>query len=92
MFVPSTAQSFTTVAVAALVASLAVFLTSIPPEAEAASRVSDAFSQLHAKGERALVQGAACSPQGWPYYKQICQFDLRKPANEARTVRIIALR
>lgn len=92
MFVSNATRSFTAVAVAALVASLALFLTSASPEAEAASRVSDAFSQLHAKGERALVQGAACSQQGWPYYKQICQFDLRKPANEARTVRIIALR
>jgi hypothetical protein len=87
-----TTKSITAIAAAAMAASLAVFLTSAVPEAKAASHVSGA--QPLAKGDRlsALTRGAACSSRSWPYYDQNCRFDLRKPANDAPTVRIIALR
>jgi hypothetical protein len=86
-----TAKTITAIAAAASAASLAVFLTSAVPEAKAASNVSE---QPLAKGDRlsALVRGAACSSRSWPYYDQNCRLDLRKPANEAPKVRIIALR
>lgn len=87
-----TAKSITAIAAAAITASLAVFLTAAVPEAKAASHVTGA--QPLAKGGRlsVLVRGAACSSRSWPYYDRNCRFDLRKPANEAPTVRIIALR
>jgi hypothetical protein len=87
-------KSIAAIAAAALVAGLVVFLTSVVPEARAASQVTDAVHQPHAKGDRLtiLVKGAACSSRGWPHYEQSCQFDTRRPANETRTVRVIALR
>jgi hypothetical protein len=87
-----TAKSITAIAAAAFVASLAGFSPSAVPAAKAASDVKG--EQPLAKGDRlsALVRGAACSSRSWPYYDQNCRFDLRKPANEAPTVRIIALR
>jgi hypothetical protein len=93
MFKSVAAKSITAVVAAALVASLAVFWTSVP-QAKADSQVSDAFHQPHAKGDRlpALVKGVACLPRDWPHYEQRCHFDRRRPANEARTVRVIALR
>ncbi len=86
------ANSIIAIAAAAIAASLAVFSTSAVPEAKAASHVQG--EQPLAKGDRlaALVRGAACSSRSWPNYDQNCRFDLRKPANDAPTVRIIAVR
>jgi hypothetical protein len=94
MFKSIAAQSITAIAAAALAAGLVVLLTSVVPEARAESQVKDAVDQPHAKGDHltVLVKGTACSSRGWPHYEQSCQFDKRRPANEARTVRIIALR
>jgi hypothetical protein len=94
MFRSIATQSIAAIAAAALVAGLVVFLTSVAPEAKAESKVTDAVHQSLAKGDRLtiLVKGAACSPRGWPHYEPNCQFDTRRPANETRTVRIIALR
>ena len=60
----------------------------------AAPQVTVAAYPSHAKGDRlpVLVKGTACSPRGWPHYEQSCQFDQRRSADEARTVRVIALR
>jgi len=79
---------------ATLVASLAIFLNSIVPEARAESQVTGALRHPHAKGDRlpALAKGAGCSSRGWPHYEKTCQFDMRRPADELRKVRIIALR
>ena len=94
MFKVINAQSISAFTAAALMACLAVFLTSIVPEAKAEAQVKGALDHARAKGDRLsiLVKGAACSSRSWPYYEQSCQFDLRRPADEARTVRIIALR
>ena len=99
MFKSITAQSVTAIAATALlaatlVAGIAIFLNYIVPEAKAESQVKATLHQPHAKGDRlpALMTGAACSQSGWPRYEQNCQFDFRRPANEARMVRIIALR
>jgi hypothetical protein len=46
-----------------------------------------------AKGDRlVMLKGAACSTLGWPNYEDICRFDARQPADERRTIRVIALR
>jgi hypothetical protein len=94
MFKSIIAIAITTVATAGLMAGLMAFSTSVVPEAKAEAQVMDAFHQPYAKGNRLAVppRGAACSSRGWPYYEQGCQFDLRKPADESRTVRVIALR
>jgi hypothetical protein len=84
MFRSITAQSIAAIVVAAGVAGLVVFVTSGTPEASAAPLV---------KSEPVPVAtGAACSSRGWPAYEKTCQFDLRRPANEARIVRIVGLR
>ncbi len=94
MFKLITAQSITAIGAAALAAGLVVFLISAGPEARAESQVEDAVHQPHAQDDRlpVLVKRAACSARGWPHYEQSCIFDMRRPANEARTVRVIALR
>jgi hypothetical protein len=94
MFQSITAIAITAVATAGLMAGLVALLTSVVPEAKAEAQVTDALHQPHAKSDRLPVppKGAACSSRGWPYYEQSCQFDLRKPSGEARTVRFIALR
>jgi hypothetical protein len=86
-------QSIVVVGVAAMVATAATFLTSIVPEAKAETHVSGALHQVPSKGDRfsARVKGSACL-HSWPNYEQGCQFDLRRPANEARTVRVVAIR
>jgi len=85
-----TAKTVAAMVAAALFAGLAVLFASLAPEARAETQVEGSFP----KSDRlpALEMRAACSLHGWPYYEQSCQFDLRRPAHEARTVRIIALR
>jgi hypothetical protein len=80
------------IAAAALIAGVAVFFTSIAPDAKAAPH--DGVHQPSAKGDRLplLSTGAACSWRAWPNYDRACQFDVRSSAEDARTVRIIALR
>ena len=80
MFTSVIANSVIVVGVATLAAGLVV-LTSVAPDAKAESQV-----------EAALVKGSVCSSRGWPHYEQSCQFDLRSPANAARTIRVIAVR
>jgi hypothetical protein len=84
------AKTVGAIAAATFLAGLAVLPAAIAPEARAETRVEGSFS----KSDRlpVLEMGAACSSHGWPYYEQSCQFDLRRPAYQARTVRIIALR
>ncbi len=86
----TTARTVGAMAAATFFAGLAVLPASIAPEARAETQVEGSFS----KSDRlpVLEMGAACSSHGWPYYEQSCQFDLRRPAYQARTVRIIALR
>jgi hypothetical protein len=90
MFKSIFAKSTTVAAAAVLTAGLAAFPTSAVPEANAKSSVV----LPHAKGDRlpVRVRGPACSLRSWPYYDRDCQFDLRRPANEAGAVRLIALR
>jgi hypothetical protein len=82
-----------TMAIAAAIAGLIVLATFAAPKANAAG-VKRALPQAFAKSDPlpAPMKGAACSQHGWPNYEQSCQFDLRRAANEARTVRVIALR
>lgn len=90
MFTPATAKSVTAVAIAGLMAGLAALSISAVPEAKAQSQLAVA----HAKGDKMpmRVSGTACSLRSWPYYEQNCQFDLRRPANNAGEVRFIGLR
>ena len=85
MFRSIAALSIAAIVAAVGVAGLAVFLTSGVPEASAAPLV---------EGDRlpVVATGTACSSLGWPAYETTCQFDLRRPANEARIVRIVGLR
>jgi hypothetical protein len=81
------------IAVAAAIAGVVVFLTTLAPQAKAPVDLR-ALPQASTKGDRLplAVKGAACSKHGWPDFEQRCQFDLRKPANERHEVRIVALR
>ena len=92
MFKFTTAKFVASVVPAVLVVCAAAHL--LVPEARAESQVESASAQSLAKGDRLqpLVTASECSLHGWPYYEQSCQFDLRSPAHQARTVRIIALR
>ena len=81
------------VAAAALIAGVAVLLTGVP-EVKAEPQAKIAGMEISAKADRlpVLIKGAACSALGWPHYERNCQFDTRRPADEMRAVRIIALR
>jgi hypothetical protein len=94
MLIFTTAKLLAAVGAAVLVVGLAFLLAFITPEARAKTQIEGSVHQSYAKGDRlpAPVRGAACSSHGWPHYELSCQFDLRRPAHEARTVRIIALR
>jgi hypothetical protein len=94
MFRSITVKLISATGAAALMAGLVISLTSTAPDAKAAPAVAGALHQAHPKGDRlsVLVRGAPCSLRSWPYYDQNCRFDLRRPANEAPTVRVLAFR
>ena len=83
---------------ATLVAGAVAFAITIAPAAY--DRAGNSYAAKHApqlpsaKTDRLRVpvRGAACSLHGWPSFEPKCQFDMRETADEARTVRVIALR
>jgi hypothetical protein len=79
---------------AASIGGLSAFLVSGVLQAKAQPQIETVAHQDHAKADRlsVLVKGAPCSAFGWPDYERKCQFDMRRPADERRTVRVIALR
>jgi hypothetical protein len=89
-----TIKSITAIAALALLAGPAIFFVSVVLEAKAETQVEGALPQPDAKHDRlsGLATGADCSLRGWPNYEPNCRFDLRRPAQEARTVRVIVLR
>ena len=82
------------VSVAVLAIALGACFASAAPQAKAEPQITPVEHQHFAKADRlpAGAKAAACSFTNWPYYDQDCRFDLRTPAGEARTVRVIALR
>src|ERR1043165_9341770 len=90
MFKVLSAQSISAAAAAALIAGLAAFLTPVAPPARAETQ-NTALDRAHLKADRLprLVTGRACSSGSWPNYDQACQFDLRRPADDVRVVRIV---
>lgn len=84
-------------AAATVVAGAIAFAITAAPAAngsEATASRGAAPTQLTGKADRFRlpVTGTLCSQHGWPNFEPECQFDSREPADEARTVRIIALR
>ena len=86
MFKAITLNAFAAVSMFALIVSLGVVGTSMVPPAKAPTLIPVA----DASGSTGAT--AACRSQGWPYYEQSCQFDLRMHDSESRAVRLIALR
>lgn len=92
MFKLISVQSISVTAAAALVGTLAAFLTPVAPEARAETQVgASAVQRSHVKGDRLpqLVTGRACSSTSWPNYDRGCQFDLRRSVDDVRAVRIV---
>lgn len=92
MFKLISVQSVSAAAAAALVGTLAAFLTPVAPQARAETQVEAlALQRSHVKGDRlpVLVTGRACSSKSWPNYDRGCQFDLRRSADDVRVVRIV---
>jgi hypothetical protein len=89
-----TTASGIVVSTAVLGIAFAAFLASASPPAKAEPQIASVLLLPLAKADRLpeRTAGAACSLHGWPYYDPGCRFDLRAPAQEARTVRVIALR
>jgi hypothetical protein len=73
-------------------AGLAAFLVSVVPEAKADAPMIGSPQVSNVKTDGLPALAAACLAQAWPQYDRSCQFDRRRPANVARTVRVIALR
>jgi hypothetical protein len=85
------AQFISGATAAALVASLAAFFTPVASQASAETQRGAAALQRSLKGDRLplLVTGRTCSFTSWPNYDRGCQFDLRRSADDIRTVRIV---
>lgn len=81
------------ITVAAAIAGVVVFLTTLAPQANAPADTR-ALPQATSKGDRLplAVKGTACSKHEWPDFELRCRFDFRRPANEEQQVRVIALR
>jgi hypothetical protein len=90
----ATVASIGTIAAVPVLGGLAVFLITGVPQAKAEPKVQVAVHQTQAKADRLsrAFKGTGCSALGWPHYEQTCQFDMRRPADDMRTVRVIALR
>jgi hypothetical protein len=85
-------QSLSAAAAAALIGSLAAFLTPVAPQARADTQAeAPALPRATSKGDRLpqLVTGRACSSKAWPNYDRGCQFDLRRSVDNVRAVRIV---
>ena len=88
------------IAAAALVAGATAFAIIAAPAAndDTVTQVQETKAtnqfQTAARAGRLSVPaiGTACSALAWPNFEPKCQIDLREPAGEARTVRVIALR
>lgn len=78
-------------AAAAIVAGFTVMPIAAAPKANIPGNTATR-PQDSAKSNRLAVAGTACSQRGWPEFERSCQFDLRQPSNQARTVRVLALR
>jgi hypothetical protein len=97
MLNPIASKPIVRMAAAALVAAAIAFAITAAPAANdfAPTRVQDAKQPstiAMADRLRVPVKGSACSAHAWPNFEPKCQFDLREPGGEARTVRVIALR
>ncbi len=80
------------IAAAGAIAGIVAFLTTLAPPAPEANALANSPALPQAAANVNSLKGTACSVHGWPDFEQSCQFDFRKPANEARKVRIIAVR
>ena len=97
MLNPIFSKPMVRMAAAALVAGAIAFAITAAPAANdfAPTQAQDAQQPstiAMADRLRVPVHGTACSAHAWPNFEPKCQFDLREPGGEARTVRIIALR
>jgi len=83
----------TVLAGAITAATLVSVLLAGAPAVKAAPQIEAASHLALAKADRLplAAKGSACSSLGWPNYEAACQFDLRRPAGETRTVRVIAV-
>lgn len=81
-------------AAAGVALGLAVFLIAGAIKAQAEPQIQVAVHDTLAKSDRLLVptKGSACSSHGWPHFEQSCLFDMRRPTDAIRKVRVIALR
>ena len=92
MFKLISARSISVAVAAALVGGFAAFLAPVAPPAKADnSGQATLVERSHVKGDRLprLVTGRACSSTSWPNYERGCQFDLRRSADDVRTVRVV---
>lgn len=88
-----TIKPLSKMAIAAAVAGVVVFLTTLGANT-AAPVGTNALPAPSVKGDRLplATKGAACSTRAWPDFEKRCQFDFRDRPNPARNVRTIALR
>ena len=80
------------VASVATVVAFAVMASANPVGSQAQEATAQPGASANTGRLRVPTRGNACSVHGWPNFEPKCQFDLREPAAEARTVRVIALR
>jgi hypothetical protein len=86
-------KSISAAMAAALVGGFAVYLAPVQSQAGVETQREAALQRPHVKGDRLppLVTGRACSSASWPNYDRGCQFDLRRPADDVRIVRIVSM-
>ena len=87
-----TTASGLVIGAAVMAIAFAAFFASDAPTAKADPQIASVPPLAKADRFPVRIEGAACSSHGWPYYDRGCRFDLRTPAKEAPTVRVISLR
>jgi hypothetical protein len=93
MFRLFSTQSISVATAAALVGGFAAYLTPVQSQASVVTQREAALQRPLVKGDRLpqLVTGRACSSVSWPNYDRMCQFDLRRSADDVRVVRILSM-
>jgi hypothetical protein len=96
MFKPIISKPIIRMAAAACFASAAgLAITASRSANEPGRQVQGTTTQPYASANpgrlRVPMKGNVCSVHGWLNFEPKCQFDLREPADEARTVRVLAL-
>ena len=92
MLKPIVRMAAATVVAGAIAFAVTAAPAAIDHDAKQGRQAEQAQPFAKAARLRVPLKGTACSLHAWPNFEPKCQLDIREPAGQARTVRVIALR